>query len=214
MLIPLLCGLVLAFSVCETSGEGVGVEEIELRIAGGHETDPRDHGRPVVLIAHGLGVAPEVFRAAFSNVKPAAGGREPNPEQVRQNKAALLRALSPHGVTNELLDKVSDFYRYQPGRGHLWRVSPARARIKLKNGRVEAIVITDHGTGYSSPPSVSVPGHPEIKLAPTLRFDRDLTKNGSISAITAERKLMGLQKGSSSILKLSYWFEDELNDSI
>ena len=46
-------------------------KRIELNFTGGYDTDPRDHGRPVVLVAAGLGVAPEVFREAFSHVHPA-----------------------------------------------------------------------------------------------------------------------------------------------
>src|SRR5689334_10813701 len=46
-------------------------------LTGGHDTDPRDKGRPVVLVAAGLGVTPEVFRDAFSRVTPAPAGREP-----------------------------------------------------------------------------------------------------------------------------------------
>jgi hypothetical protein len=36
----------------------------------------------------------EVFREAFSHVTPASGGREPEPEQVRLNKSALMHALA------------------------------------------------------------------------------------------------------------------------
>ena len=55
---------------------------------GGYETDPRDKGRPVVLIASALGVKPEVFRDAFSKVKPARNG-QPTPEHARANKQVL-----------------------------------------------------------------------------------------------------------------------------
>lgn len=105
-----------------------GVETVQLTITGGHETVPADHGRPVVLIASALGVKPEVFRTAFSRVMPAPGGTKPTAEQVRQNKEARLVALSPYGVTNELLDRVSDYYRYRPESGKLW--DPARGRLR------------------------------------------------------------------------------------
>ena len=81
-----------------------GVSRVPVEFSGGHETDPRDGGRPVVLIAAALGVAPEVFRDAFSQVRPARGGREPEPAQVRQNKSVLMKALGKHGITNEKLD--------------------------------------------------------------------------------------------------------------
>src|SRR6185503_1032034 len=99
---------------------------LPITFTGGHDTDPRDRGRPVVLVAAGLGVKPEVFREAFSGVTPSKNG-PPSGAQARQNKAALLKVLGPLGVTNERLDEVSDFYRYQPQRGDLWRHTPAKA---------------------------------------------------------------------------------------
>ncbi len=51
--------------------------KIPVTFSGGHETDPKDHGRPVVLVAAALNVKPEVFRKAFSGVTPALGaGRQ------------------------------------------------------------------------------------------------------------------------------------------
>src|SRR5690606_8516516 len=85
----------------------------------GHEIGRNDFGRPVVLIAAGLGVSPEIFRKAFSGVTPAKG-RRPTREEARKNKTALLKVLAPHGVTNARLDEVSDYYRYHPERGELW----------------------------------------------------------------------------------------------
>src|SRR5437868_3934220 len=72
-------------------------QKIQLAISGGHETDPRDHSRPVTLIANALGVTPEVFREAFTHVTPAPAGTEPAPDQIRRNKTALLSALSKYG---------------------------------------------------------------------------------------------------------------------
>ncbi len=57
-----------------------------VKFSSGHETDPRDHGRPVVLIAAALNVKPEVFRKAFSGVTPARG-RGPTPTEARRNRA-------------------------------------------------------------------------------------------------------------------------------
>ncbi|MBW7459054.1 hypothetical protein K0U00_33890, partial [Paenibacillus sepulcri] len=82
-------------------------------ISGGFDTDPVDHGRPVVLIAAALGVPTEVFREAFSGVTPAgAGSGGPTAEEAQQNKAALLKVLGSYGITNERLDEVSNYYRY------------------------------------------------------------------------------------------------------
>ena len=76
-------------------------------------------------------------------------------------------------------------YRYPPGRDRLWTNSPAAAYAVMKDGAVTSIVITDPGAGYTSPPQVSIPGHPEIALQAQLVFGRSLKTNGSISAITA-----------------------------
>src|SRR5437764_9745350 len=82
-----------------------GGTKVPLTFAGGHEIGKSDYGRPVVLIAAALGVKPEVFREAFSGVTPAKGGK-PSKELAQKNKAALMKVLAPHSVTNERLDEV------------------------------------------------------------------------------------------------------------
>jgi hypothetical protein len=91
--------------------------EVTVTISGGYDTDPRDKGRPVILIASALGVPEDVFREAFSHVSPAGAGQEPDPAQVNLNKKALLDALGPYGITNDFLDKVSNYYRYNGSAG-------------------------------------------------------------------------------------------------
>src|SRR4051812_11452327 len=73
-------------------------------ITGGYDTDPRDGGRPVVLIAAALGVPPEGFREAFSHVQPAAAGQEQNPTKLGLKKAAFFRVLAPYGIPNDARD--------------------------------------------------------------------------------------------------------------
>lgn len=157
-------------------------------VEGGHGTAEIDHGRPVALVAGGLGVPPQVFRDAFSHVTPAPDGREPDPEQVRRNKQALLNALAKYGVTNELLDKVSDYYRYRPGRGNLWAHKDASVEVVMNKDVVTGFKIVDGGAGYSTAPTVSVQGHPEIRAVATVAFGKDLAKNGSISKIEIVKK--------------------------
>jgi len=166
---------------------GADEQQVQLKISGGHETDPRDHGRPVALIGNALGVTPEIFREAFSRVKPAPAGREPEPAQVQRNKAALLDALGKHGVTNEQLDRVSNYYRYRPESGRLWPTKPAAAIATLKDGAITSIKVTESGSGYSTPPEISVPGHSEIALKATLAFGRDLKSNGAIASIAQNK---------------------------
>ena len=122
----------------------------EVTIEGGHETLGVDRRRPVILVAAGLGVPPQVFRDAFSHVKPAPAGQEPDPDQVRRNKEALLNALSKYGVTNELLDTVSNYYRYPPGRGHIWRTKPADIEAIISNNVVTGFKVVHGGAGYTS----------------------------------------------------------------
>lgn len=156
---------------------------VPLIITGGHETDPRDHGRPVILIAAALNVPPEVFRETFTHVTPARGGQEPDPDQVRRNKRALMQGLGPYGVTDDRLNEVSNFYRYSASRGQMWRNTPAAAYATVRNGTVTEITITNPGAGYSSEPVVTVPGFEQVRLKATLAFGTDMQKNGSVCQI-------------------------------
>jgi len=164
----------------------VQIQTLNVAISGGHETDPRDRGRPVVLVAAGLGVPADVFREAFTHVRPAPAGSRPDPQQVQQNKSALLTALGRYGVTNERLDEVSNYYRYRRESGEIWTSTPAKALATIRKG-VVSIRIVQAGSGYSSPPSVSIEGHPEIKLIAKVSYGKDLATNGSISSISVAK---------------------------
>ncbi|MCA9080864.1 MAG: hypothetical protein KDA58_09910 [Planctomycetaceae bacterium] len=150
---------------------------------GGYETNPVDHGRPVGLIANALGVAPEVFRDAFSGVNPAKGG-SPSASRVSANKQVLMEKLNPHGVTNERLDEVSNFYRYRPQAGELWSHKPASATATISEGKVTAITIVDGGYGYSTPPEVEIAGYEDVRIEAELEFTTDLKTNGRVKALT------------------------------
>jgi hypothetical protein len=179
LMIPVLACGVLCMSPRATHA---AERTVPVTIKGGHETDPKDGGRPVVLVAAGLGVKPEVFREAFRGVTPARNGR-PSGEQARQNKAALLKVLGPHGITNDRLDEVSDYYRYRPQNGELWTHKDAKAHAVVVDGKVTKIVVTEAGAGYSSPPTATVQGMDGVRLNVTLSFGKDLKTNGSISGI-------------------------------
>lgn len=162
-----------------------GTKHVALVFAGGHETDPRDRGRPVVLVAGALGVPEQVFREAFTHVRPAPGGQEPDPQQVRRNKDALLQALAPYGVTNERLDEVSNYYRYRPQEGEMWPTQDAAGYATVKNGKITGFVITQGGAGYSSAPSVAVPGLKEGVAVAQLAFNKEFAKNGAVASVGA-----------------------------
>ncbi|SDU22663.1 hypothetical protein SAMN05444156_2719 [Verrucomicrobium sp. GAS474] len=152
--------------------------------SGGHDTDPRDRGRPVILIAGALGVPPETFREAFSHVHPAgpnAGG--PTPDEARQNKKALLDVLAPLGITNERLDTVSNYYRYNKSKGEMWPTKPAEAYALVESGSVTRFVITNGGSGYSSPPTVAVPGVQGGNASAHLVYKKEFDGNGSVDSI-------------------------------
>ena len=173
-----LC-VVLAMPLLD--GQSGEARRIDVIFTGGHDTEPRDRGRPDILIAAALGVPTDVFREAFSHVKPASGGREPEPEQVRLNHAALMSALGSYGVTNEKLNSVSNYYRYNRSKGEeVWRTTPAAAFATVRDGVVTGFTITNPGSGYSSEPRISVPGTPDIQVSVKLAFTTNFQSNGSI----------------------------------
>ncbi|MFO0916688.1 MAG: hypothetical protein U0872_00025 [Planctomycetaceae bacterium] len=162
---------------------GMGAEQkVPVTFSGGHETDPRDGGRPVVLVAAGLGVTPDVFRDAFRGVTPARG-RKPSPEEARRNKDALMKVLKPQGVTNDRLDEVSDYYRYRPEKGELWPTAAAKANAIVIDGKIQKIVVTEPGSGFCSPPEATLKGFEKMTFQVTLKFDKDLKQNGGIESI-------------------------------
>jgi hypothetical protein len=176
-----------------------GTMKVDLVFQGGHDTDPRDHGRPVVLVAAALGVPPDVFREAFSHVHPAPAGEQPKPADVRQNKHELLSRLAPYGVTNDRLDEVSNYYRYRRESGRLWRHDDAAGYALVQGGKIISITITNPGAGYTTPPKVSVPGvaltdYPVAVVVSSI----DLARNGSIAKIDLRpvEDLSGPEPGS------------------
>jgi hypothetical protein len=157
--------------------------------SGGHETLGVDHGRPVILIAAALGVKPEIFREAFSHVHPAGpGSGGPTDAEARANKAALMKALAKYGVTDERLNAVSNYYRYPPGRGHIWKNRSASVNALVKSGKIVGYEILDGGAGYTSPPTFSVPGIPDVGADVQISFGKDMPTNGSVASITVLQK--------------------------
>jgi hypothetical protein len=160
-----------------------GTTQVPATITGGYDTVGADRGRPVVLIAAALKVPDQVFRDAFSHVKPAGPGQQPQEDQVRKNKQALMSALSPYGVTDDRLNEVSNYYRYSKSRGEMWRTTPAVVLATVSNGVVTGFTITNAGSGYSSPPTISVPGA-NVSATAILSYGTDFATNGSIKEIT------------------------------
>lgn len=161
-------------------------EEHAVSFSGGHDIGREDHGRPCVLIAAALGVKTEVFREAFSGVRPAKG-RGPTGEEARRNKDALLKVLAPHGVTNERLDEVSNYYRFRPQNGELWTHVDAKAKAVVEGGKLVRVEVTEPGSGYTTPPNVVVKGFEKVDLVVKLHLDKDLARNGSIESIQIKK---------------------------
>lgn len=178
-----LACIALAASILTPAGAADGVTRVPVVFSGGHGTLPVDHGRPVKLIAAALDVKPEVFRAAFSGVHPAGPGKGPTEPEARGNKKVLMDALGKFGVTNERLDTVSNFYRYPPGPGGLWKTTPATANALVKNGSVVGFEITSGGAGYTTAPKVTVPNFKIPAVNVDLSFTKDLATNGAVTAI-------------------------------
>ena len=174
--------LALVVGVMTGAGRAAEKRELPLVFSGGHEIGRNDFGRPVPLIAAALGVKPDQFREAFRGVTPAKG-RGPSGAEARKNKAALMKVLGPLGVTNDRLDEVSNYYRFRPQDGELWKNTPAKGYAVVDGGKVEKVVITESGAGYCNSPKVTVRGMEGVALKATLHFDRDLRKNGAIASV-------------------------------
>lgn len=155
--------------------------QVPVMFAGGHEIGRGDFGRPVTLIAAALGVKSDVFREAFSGVTPAKG-RGPSGDEARRNKDALMKVLRPHGITNDRLDEVSNYYRFRPQNGGLWPTSAAKAYAVVEDGKIKKIVVTEPGSGYCSTPAATVQGT-DMTLKVTLKYSTELKKNGGVDAI-------------------------------
>ena len=51
------------------------------------------------------------------------------------------------------------------------------------DGKVKSDVITEAGSGYSSPPIVTIMGMEKVPLKATLHFDKELRRNGSVESV-------------------------------
>jgi hypothetical protein len=162
--------------------EGLG-DSITMTITDGHDTDESDGGRPTILIAAALEVTQEQFQYAFSFVTPEDQGHLDD-ETAEANKAELLSRLEEYGVTNDRLDEVTDYYRYAP-EDPLWDVIPAEIEVTIIDDEVVEIEIIEAGAGYSSEPTLSVPGY-DFTFTVEIEYGTDLRTNGNISSVTLD----------------------------
>ena len=94
-----------------------------------------------------------------------------------------MKVLKPHGITNDRLDEVSNYYRFRPQNGELWPTIAAKAHAVVENGQIKKIVVTQPGSGYCSTPMATVQGMKDVTLKVSLKFGTDLKKNGGIEAV-------------------------------
>ena len=94
-----------------------------------------------------------------------------------------MKVLKPLGVTNERMDEVANYYRFRPQNGELWPTKPAKAYAVVEDGKIKMVVVTEPGSGYSSPPKVAVKGFEKVPLEAKLKLVTDLKKNGGIESI-------------------------------
>ena len=156
---------------------------VRVTVSGGHDTLAVDNGRPVALVAATLGVPATVFRKAFSGVTPAGAGEEPDPVQVGKNKAALLKVLAPYGVTNDELDRASNLYRYNGSAGQMWPTTAAVLDATVVGGRVTKVTVVKAGAGYTSAPTLTVPGVSSARLTATVAFGSVFATNGRVASV-------------------------------
>ena len=141
VLLTLRLGEFLGKAVSATASAPAKTAAVTL--TGGHDTDPRDRGRPDVLVAAGLGVPRGRSQREAFFARKASGwlGSTPDPQQVQLNKQALMSALGKYGVTNDRLDEVSNMYRYPARDPNLWKHTDAVVKAKVESGKVIGFVI-------------------------------------------------------------------------
>lgn len=178
-------GILLGLATVASAAGQSATRTVPVTLTGGFEIRSDDYGRPVPLYASMLGVTPSVFRHAFSGVRPSHT-HSPTVAEQQANKAALLSVLGPYGVTNDEMDAVADHYRFDSLKGQTWPHRAARAVAVISNGTVTAIRIVNPGVGYPYPPSVSIPGFPNLEATATVVFTRDFATNGHIGSISLD----------------------------
>jgi hypothetical protein len=156
---------------------------VPVTLTGGFEIGANDYGRPVPLYASMLGVTPDVFRRAFSGVHPDAA-HDPTSARQQDNKTALMSVLAAYHVSNDQLDRVANYYRFNSAAGQTWPDRQARAEAVVTNGTVTSIRVLDGGAGYTAAPSVVIEGLPSVTAVAHVVFTTDFATNGHIAAIT------------------------------
>jgi hypothetical protein len=167
-----------------TTAAGPTTGTVAVTLTGGFEIHANDYGRPVPLYASMLGVTAEVFRQAFSGVHPNHD-HNPSADEAQRNKVALLSVLGPYGVTNDDMDRVANYYRFDSTKGQTWPHRAATALATVVDGTVTGITIVDAGSGYSYAPQATIASLPEVHLTVKLAMTRDFSTNGHVASITA-----------------------------
>ncbi len=175
-----------------------------ITISGGHETNPVDGGRPVYLIGSMLGITGEQFRDAFSYVTPEENGHL-NEETAQANKAKLLGQLEQYGLTNDEIDRATNYYRYYPEGADIWPYTHAVLTATISNGNVISFEIVSGGDGYTSDPIITVDGYGVIPVNITISLTNTFATNGAITAIDADEYYINEIKSVHTLIEDADW---------
>lgn len=173
----------LVLTGCTSPVQHRDARVVTASLVGGFDIRAGDYGRPVPLYAGMLGVTPDNFRRAFSGVHPDTA-HDPSTAEQQVNKVALMSVLSQYRVTNDQLDRVANYYRFDSTAGQTWPHRAARVEATIVDGKVTKIRILDAGVGYTYPPQLVIPGFTSVRAAATIVFTNSFDTNGHIGAIT------------------------------
>ncbi len=162
-----------------TAAGGKTTTTVPVTFSGGFELHSNDYGRPVPLYASMLGVRPSVFRRAFSGVHPDPN-HQPSGDDQEANKQALMGVLAPYGVTNDELDRVANYYRFDSTKSETWKHRAAKGVAVIKGGKVVSIRLTDAGVGYTYTPKLSIPGYTGALVSARVVFTKAFRTNGHL----------------------------------
>jgi len=168
-------------SATKSQVQSVAADRVVVQFSGGHRTEAQDNGHPVALIAPALGVTPAVFREAFFQFEPDA--EESDAEAWKKHKSEMMSILGEHGVSDQQLDTVMNYYRGPRAQGGIWPTNVAVAWAIVDDGKITGFEIVNGGSGYTSSPTVAIAGFDSSSFEAVLSFGKQLDENGSISEI-------------------------------
>ena len=157
--------------------------------SGGHGTDPEDRGRPVALVAGGLGVPAKVFRDAFRLVHPAPDGTAAGPRTgARGTRTPCWRPSAPTASPTKTwigsrITTATSAVGANTGR-------PRRRRPMPWSNGGGSLGTSSRAAAPATAPRPPTPCRacPERRPEVRLVWSKTLEQNGSVAAITTPRR--------------------------